>query len=55
MLIILKKLEFYKEGLFEKHLLDLREILSFAELDRPYLENWLTKLQLNEAWLKAQE
>jgi hypothetical protein len=53
--VILKKLEFYKEGLSEKHLLDIRAILSSVEIDRTYLETWVVKLQLNEGWIKVLE
>jgi hypothetical protein len=53
--VILKKLEFYKEGNSEKHLQDIREILSSTEVDHNYLENWVTELGLQKAWLKTQE
>lgn len=53
--VILKKLEFYREGGSEKHLLDVREILSFTNVDFSYLEKWATQLNLKQEWLKAQE
>lgn len=53
--IILKKLEFYKMGTSEKHLSDIREIISFTDLDREYLSFWTQKLSLVEEWKKARE
>ncbi|PIS11683.1 MAG: hypothetical protein COT73_02595 [Bdellovibrio sp. CG10_big_fil_rev_8_21_14_0_10_47_8] len=53
--VILKKLEFYKEGQSEKHLTDVREIVSSIDLDRSYLDSWTHKLDLKSEWLKAQE
>ncbi|KYG64105.1 hypothetical protein AZI86_14995 [Bdellovibrio bacteriovorus] len=53
--VIIKKLEFYREGGSEKHLLDVREILSFTEVDLSYLEKWAGQLNLKSEWAKAQE
>ena len=53
--VILKKLEFYREVGSEKHLLDVREILSFTEVDLSYLEKWVAQLNLKSEWTKAQE
>jgi hypothetical protein len=53
--IILKKLEFYKLGTSEKHLSDIREILSFSEVDHEYLKKWTESLGLQNEWIKAQE
>jgi hypothetical protein len=44
--IILKKLEFYREGGSEKHLQDIREILAETEVDKDYLEVWVQKMFL---------
>lgn len=52
--VILKKLDFYKEGLSEKHLADIREILISSNIDLSYLETWVQKLHLSEAWELAQ-
>ncbi|MEZ0391826.1 MAG: DUF6036 family nucleotidyltransferase [Pseudobdellovibrionaceae bacterium] len=53
--IILKKLEFYKMGTSEKHISDVREILSFTKVDREYVKQWAETLGLTSEWLKAQE
>jgi hypothetical protein len=52
--VILKKLDFYREGGSDKHLQDIREILSFTKTDTEYLENWSKKLGLFEYLKKAQ-
>ncbi|HWU43541.1 MAG TPA: hypothetical protein VN132_08890 [Bdellovibrio sp.] len=52
--VILKKLEFYREGQSEKHLLDVREILSFTDVDKEYLNLWTEKLSLKNEWVMAQ-
>ncbi len=51
--IILKKLDFYREGGSEKHLSDIRGILAEADIDREYLEAWVLKLGLSTQWQKA--
>lgn len=51
--VILKKLEFYKEGLSEKHISDIREILTSTQIDLSYIESWVIKLNLLDAWKKA--
>lgn len=51
--VILKKLEFYKEGLSEKHISDIREILSSNKVDLSYIQLWVEKLGLLDAWQKA--
>ena len=51
--VILKKLEFYREGTSEKHLLDVKEILSSTEVDDSYLKAWISKLRLEDIWEKA--
>jgi len=50
--IILKKLEFFRMGGSEKHLKDIRGILSESTLDTPYLEIWIEKLSLRKEWEK---
>ena len=50
--IIIKKLEFYREGGSEKHLLDIREILSETEVDKNYLEVWVQKMFLSAEYNK---
>jgi hypothetical protein len=52
--VIIKKLEFYREGGSEKHLRDIRGILVNTPIDEPYLKKWVTTLGLTEPWNKAQ-
>lgn len=48
--IIIKKLVFYQEGGSEKHLRDIRGILSNTEVNKSYIENWIEKLNLKKEW-----
>ncbi len=50
--VILKKMEFYREGGSEKHLRDITGILSVsgADLDRSYLDSWVDRQGLREIW-----
>jgi hypothetical protein len=50
--IILKKLDYYREGGAEKHLTDIREILAGSNADTGYLHVWIEKLGLNNEWKK---
>ncbi|MGE0761728.1 MAG: hypothetical protein AB7N80_00480 [Bdellovibrionales bacterium] len=50
--IILKKLDYYREGGAEKHLTDIREILAGAKVDDEYLQLWIEKLGLQAEWGK---
>ncbi|MBI1862163.1 MAG: hypothetical protein HYR96_14715 [Deltaproteobacteria bacterium] len=51
--LIIKKLEYYREGGSEKHLADIRGVLANTEIDRGYLETWLLNLQLSQQWAKV--
>ena len=51
--IILKKLDYYREGGAEKHLNDIREILASSKIDDEYLQLWITKLGLAHEWGKV--
>jgi hypothetical protein len=51
--VIIKKLEYFKEGGSPKHLMDIRGILAITDLDRSYLEEWVTKLGLATEWSLA--
>lgn len=51
--IIIKKLEFYREGGSEKHLSDIRGILANSEVNQEYLKGWVLQLGLQAEWLKA--
>jgi len=52
--IIIKKLDFYREGGSEKHLTDIRGILAQTNIDEAYLQGWISKLGLTNEWKKAQ-
>ena len=48
--VIIGKLEFYREGGSEKHLRDIRGMLSVTEVDRELLEREITARGLQESW-----
>ena len=50
--VILRKLEYFREGNSEKHVRDIRGMLevSSARIDRPFLEQWIGRLGLAAAW-----
>ncbi len=50
--VIVKKMEFFREGGSEKHLRDIAGILkiSGATLDREYIESWADHLGLETIW-----
>jgi hypothetical protein len=53
--VILRKLEYFREGGSEKHLRDIRGMLevSGAQMDRPLLEQWISRLGLAAEWTRA--
>jgi len=53
--VILRKLEFHREGGSEKHLRDIRAMLAISgeELDRAALQDWIARLSLEPEWRKA--
>ncbi|MBL7669722.1 MAG: hypothetical protein JNM39_04495 [Bdellovibrionaceae bacterium] len=51
--LILKKLDYYREGQSEKHLLDIRDILANVKVDDVYLSEWVERLNLRVEWEKA--
>jgi hypothetical protein len=53
--IILRKLQYLRDGGSEKHLRDIRSLLAISGelLDRSALAGWLNRLELNEEWRKA--
>jgi len=55
--VILKKMEFYKEGGSEKHLRDITGILRISgdEVDRNYIVDWSDRLGLLEIWKAVEE
>jgi hypothetical protein len=50
--VILKKMEFYKIGGSEKHLRDIVGVIKISEelINFDYIENWVSKLYLEEIW-----
>lgn len=50
--VILKKLEYYKEGGSEKHLRDITGMLkvSAGEIDEAYIVEWADRLDLRPVW-----
>ena len=51
--VVLRKLEFYREGGSSKHLTDIRAIRSITGLEESMLRPWLDRLRLNELWSKT--
>ena len=51
--IILKKLDYFREGESTKHLTDIREVLAGTKVDQEYLQFWINKLGLSEQWAKV--
>lgn len=50
--VIIKKLEFYKEGKSQKHLIDIKSILDYSSdiIDFNFLKNLITKYGLSNQW-----
>jgi len=50
--VILKKMEYYKEGGSEKHLRDITGILKISgeKIDRPYIVSWAERMGVIEIW-----
>lgn len=50
--VIVRKLEYYREGGSEKHLRDIRAMLAISGdlLDHPALLDWITRLGLETEW-----
>lgn len=55
--VVLRKLEYYREGGSEKHLRDIRSMLTVSSetLDRSVIEHWVAKRRLEAEWNKVQE
>lgn len=51
--VIIKKLEYFREGGSEKHLRDIRGILVQCELDSSYLQHWVAQLHLEREWARV--
>jgi hypothetical protein len=50
--VIVRKLEYYREGHAEKHLRDIRAMLAVSgeQLDRPALNEWIQRRGLQSEW-----
>jgi hypothetical protein len=50
--VILKKMEYYKEGQSEKHIRDILGVLKVQreKIDREYIAFWVERLQLTDIW-----
>ncbi len=48
--VILKKLDYFREGGSEKHLRDIRGILAETAVDEGYLAQWIDQLALAAQW-----
>lgn len=50
--VILKKMEYYREGGSDKHLRDIAGILTISAhlIDRNYIADWAARLELSEIW-----
>jgi hypothetical protein len=55
--VIIKKMEYYREGGSEKHLRDITGILKVSgeEIDCAYIDHWARRLDLIEIWEAIQE
>ncbi len=53
--VILRKMEYFREGGSEKHLRDIRSMLAVSGelIDRPELEEWVRRRGLGEVWAKC--
>jgi len=53
--VILRKLEYYREGESEKHLRDISSILVFSseEIDLEILDAWIKERSLSNEWQAA--
>ncbi len=55
--VIIKKLSYFKMGGSQKHLSDIRSMLTVSseEIDRDYIQRWARELNLESEWQKAQQ
>ena len=55
--VIIKKMEYYRDGGSEKHLRDIAGILKISGelVDRDYITDWAQRLGLNEIWDAVQK
>jgi len=48
--VVLRKLQYFREGGSDKHLRDIRYIVAATPLDRAFLESHIARLGLEDAW-----
>ncbi len=55
--VIIKKMEYYREGGSEKHLRDIAGILKISgdTVDREYIDEWARRLGLTDIWAAIQK
>jgi len=55
--VIIRKLEFFREGGSEKHLRDIRSMLAISgeQIDRAALDDWITRRELQNQWRQVLE
>lgn len=55
--VIVKKMEFYREGGAEKHIRDIVGVVKMRadKLDRAYIQQWAERLQLTDIWRGIEE
>ena len=55
--VILRKLEYFREGGSEKHLRDIRAMLAISGdlLDRPALDDWIERLRVETEWRRVMD
>lgn len=55
--VMLRKLEYFREGGSEKHLRDVRAMLRVLgdTVDRTHLDRWMKSLQLLDVWQRVEE
>ena len=55
--VVIKKLEYYRDGESEKHLRDIAGVVKVTgeELDRGYIEEWVRRLDLETIWDRVLE
>ena len=53
--VILKKLEYFREGASQKHLRDIQGILAQTQIDEAYLQGWISKLGLQLQWAELNQ
>jgi len=54
--VIVRKLEYYREGGSEKHLRDIRAMLAVSggQIDQPALDEWIRRCKVEAEWRKVQ-